>query len=116
MSLAWGAHNEAACDYPRKEGKWPDRVITKVLYSASKYIQGALFPLPDNYPLPTTQVMVQKSLVMAYIAMDCILKPCCTLSESPMHNCPDFFANAYDFNNAKLSKRFSMLLDRFTES
>jgi len=32
-----------------------------------------------------------------------------------MHNCPDFFANVYDFNNAKLTKCFSMLLDRFTE-
>ena len=61
--------------------------------------------LVSSYPLPTTQVMVQKSLVMAYIAMDCVLKPCCTLSESPMHNCPDFFANAYDFNNLRESAK-----------
>jgi hypothetical protein len=33
-----------------------------------------------------------------------------------MHSCPDAFSNAYDFNNAKLTKRFSMLLDCFTES
>lgn len=48
MSHAWGAHNEAACDYLNRGGKWPDWVITTAFYSASKYIQGSLFPLSEN--------------------------------------------------------------------
>ncbi len=48
MSHAWGAHNEAACDYLNQGKRWPVWVITTAFYSASKYIQGTLFPLSDN--------------------------------------------------------------------
>lgn len=41
-------HNESACDFLLKSGKYPDWVITTAFYSALHFVQHEIFPLKED--------------------------------------------------------------------